>query len=347
MQAPHTTISFTLNLFIAAAGAGLLSYPFAMQQQGVILCVLSTLLFAALTISADLVLIQTTALFRASPVLRARPTFDGLMGAALGPRAGATAAFMVVLGTLGGLVGYFIILGDLLLPPLRAALRCSDAAAAAGARCAVLATRALVVPALALLVVLPLAALPAMRLLAHSSALGALTVFVVAGVVVAKGCAALAGGGLAGVGAAWGPPGGDGAGAVVLSRWAFVPLMLGVPISVFSLGNHTQVVPLFLEHSGGGGGGGGATRALRSVLAAVGTCVALYCATGAAGYAAFRRDTRGDVLLNLGSDGASVAAQVVLALHVLTAFPVMIDASNWPKFTSGIDVPCLIARSFS
>jgi hypothetical protein len=29
------------------------------------------------------------------------------------------------------------------------------------------------------------------------------------------------------------------------------------------------------------------------------------------------------------------------------ALPVMIDASNWPKFTSGIDVSCLIAASFS
>ena len=318
VPSPPSPFAFTLNLFLAAAGAGLLSYPFATQQQGLLLCLTSTLVFAALTIATDLVLIQTAALFR--PELKARPTFDGLCAAALGDRVGLQTGIIVVIGTLGGLIGYFIVLGDVLLSPLRAALHCEGGGAPPSFPCAWLATRALLVPLLAVAVVLPLASLPSMKLLAHSSALGAATVFLVAGVVLAKGGGAAAAGGLTVVGSAFCAPGEDGASSIVLSRWAFTPFMLGIPISIFSLGNQCQVVPLYLEAPVGSAASKGV---LRCILAAVATCVVLYTATGAAGYTAFRLTTKGDVLLNLGSDAASVAAQATLAVHILMAFPVM------------------------
>ena len=303
--------SLTLNLFIAAAGAGLLSFPFANLQQGILTTVSCTLVFAALTVFTDTVLIQTAALFRGA--ITARPTFDGLVHAALGKRHGDQAAAAVVLGTLGGLVGYFIVLGDVTIGPLTAA--CGGAPS-----CAWLGSRALMVPLLALVVVLPLAALPAMSKLGHSSLLGTLTVLFVGGVVVGKGIVEVAGGGLEVVGATAGAPGADGPPSVVLSRWAFSPFIVGVPVAIFALGNHTQVVPLFMEAPPGSAASKGV---LRAVLGAVGACVVLYLLTGAAGYVAFRTATKGDVLLNLGNNGLGAAAQAVLALHILCAFPVM------------------------
>jgi amino acid permease len=308
-----TLSSLAFNLFIAAAGAGLLSFPFAHMQQGILITLICTLLFAGLTVFTDCVLIQTAALFRRELVSAGRPTFDGLAHAALGKRQGDHAALAVVLGTIGGLIGYFIVLGDVLVGPIRA--WCGG-----GPPCAVLGSRALLVPLLAFCVILPLAALPAMSRLGHSSLLGTVTVLFVGAVVGAKGVVAAAGGGLEAVGATRGAPGADAPPAVVLSRWAFSPFVLGVPVAIFALGNHTQVVPLFLEAPRGSAASRGV---LRAVLAAVGACVALYTLTGAAGYVAFRGATKGDVLLNLGDDGVGAAAQAVLALHILCAFPVM------------------------
>lgn len=311
LPAPPTTVSLTLNLFIAAAGAGLLSFPYANQQQGVLVSLACTLIFAGLTVFTDCVLIQTAALFRRE--VSARPTFDGLVAAALGPRQGEQAAGAVVLGTVGGLIGYFIVLGDVLAGPIRAA--CGGAPS-----CAWLGSRALLVPCLALAVILPLASLPAMSRLGHSSFVGAVTVLFVGAVVGAKGVAAAAGGGLAAVGATTRAPGADSPADVVLSRWAFAPFVLGVPVAIFALGNHTQVVHLFLEAPPGSAAARGA---LRAVLSAVGACAALYALTGSAGYSAYRAGTKGDVLLNLGDDGVGAAAQAMLALHILCAFPVM------------------------
>jgi amino acid permease len=316
-----TPLSNALNLFIAAAGAGLLSFPFAIASQGILLGSACTLLFALISGFTDFVFIQSSALFRAR--LQGAFTFEGLVGAAIGPRSARFAGAAVVLGTLGGLVGFFIILGDMSEEPLRHALGCSAApASSSGAVCSVLARRALLIPSFALTVVLPLASLPSMAHLQHSSLLGALTVFVVSGVIAAKGAAALSSGQLSVVGSTGSGTAEDDAEALVLARLSFTPLMLGIPIAIFSLGNHMQMIPVFLESRPGSA----ASRNIgASVAAAVGTCVLLYLATGILGYAAFRSAVKGDVLLNLPlSDPASDIAKGFLALHILAAFPVLV-----------------------
>jgi len=51
----NVLLSSCVNLFIAAAGAGLLSYPWAMLQQGVVPCIIFSIFFAAINAFTDMV----------------------------------------------------------------------------------------------------------------------------------------------------------------------------------------------------------------------------------------------------------------------------------------------------
>jgi amino acid permease len=301
------------TLFVAAAGAGLLSYPYAVQQQGLALCIALTLFFAAMTVLTDFVLVTAGYLFRA-PLTKApgRAGFDALCLYALGPRQARVASASIVIGGLGAQIGFLIAIGDLLCEPLRAATGCASAAGA----CA-LASRAFVVPAVAFTITLPLTFFASTPALGHSSALAAVTVLAVCGVVAVQGVDALARLPLALVPSTTAAPAADGPSDLVLARWT-MGIFLGVPISVFSLGNHMQVLPLYLEAS---------PRVQAAfplvVAAAVGSCVVLYLSTGLLGYAAYRSATLGDVMLNLPAGGLTAAGKVVLALHLLLAYPVL------------------------
>lgn len=230
---PPTPLSVILNLFIAAAGAGLLSYPFATSQQGILSNVVSTLICAYINIFTDRVLVSTAALFRSSPALRNK-TFDGLAGATLGPRAERAVAATVLCGTAGGLVGFLIVIGDLLEAPLRAATGCS---AGSHGVCS-LTSRAFLISAVALCVALPISSLRSLSSMGHSSFLGAVTVLAVGGVVVAAGAQAMSNDSLAVVGVTTASRSADAGNVIVLGRAALAPFFVGVPISIFSLGNH-------------------------------------------------------------------------------------------------------------
>ena len=104
------------TLFIAAAGAGLLSYPYAVKQQGALLCIALTFLFGAMNIFTDYILIQTTYLFRRS--LTDGRGFDSLCLHALGPAHARLASASIILGALGAQIGYLIAIGDLISAPM-------------------------------------------------------------------------------------------------------------------------------------------------------------------------------------------------------------------------------------
>jgi amino acid permease len=53
-----------VTLFVGAAGAGLLSYPFAVLTQGYALTIVLTFLIAALIIYSDLILVATAYQYR-------------------------------------------------------------------------------------------------------------------------------------------------------------------------------------------------------------------------------------------------------------------------------------------
>lgn len=65
-----------------------------------------------------------------------------------------------------------------------------------------------------------------------------------------------------------------------------------------------------------------------ALYSAVATCFVLYYSTGISGYLAYRDSVAGDVLTNLPSEGPgrplSAAAQALLAIHVLMAYPVLL-----------------------
>ena len=109
-------VSAFLLLFTSAAGAGLLSYAFAALHQGAALNALLTLAFAANTVLTDAALVQTAALFKAQPGGLVFCTFEELCFRALGPRAYVAGAASVVIGVFGALIGFLIVVGDVLAP---------------------------------------------------------------------------------------------------------------------------------------------------------------------------------------------------------------------------------------
>ena len=307
-------LSAGLVLFTAAAGAGLLSFPFAFMQSGAVLCTLLTALFAFGNLLSDAVLVQTCSLF--SSTLRAR-TYEELCYRALGVRAYLLAVASILVGTLGGLVGFAIVLGDLSIPVAEHLAGCS------GAACPWWLGRPFITLFFAIVVVLPLSSLKRMHGLAWSSALATLSVLAVGGVILQHGAARWEGAAVEAF--ATSAPDSSSAGALeaplVLVRLQ-AGVLLGVPICVFSLGHNCQVVPVFAEL-----GAPAQRRFGLAALSAVGACWLLYCATGAAGYLAWRDATRGDALLNMApGEPAADAAKALLALHVLLPYPVLL----WP-----------------
>jgi amino acid permease len=318
-----TLLTSALSLFVSAAGAGLLSYPFAVMHQGIAVNLLLTLLFALLNVFSDLVIVQSASLF--APHLT-KGTFEELALRALGKGHYVASVLAIVLGIFGALIGFMIVIGDMLVPV--AERICEEAGGAQGdGPCLVLASRWFLVLAVASLVALPLSARPSLHSLFTSSALAALTVLAVGVLVVAKGAAAIGGGDPVTTSSApdAGAPdaGATGPGSrLVLARWQFVSWMLGIPISIFSLGNHTQIVPVVHDLPWAA-----RRRFHLPVFAAVGACFVLYSLTGVFGYAAFRDTTKGDVLVNFpASDAASDTAKALLGIHVLLAYPVLL----WP-----------------
>jgi amino acid permease len=55
---PNVLVTSAVNLFIAAAGAGLLAYPWAMRQQGVLPCLLFSVFFCLSNAFTDMVLVS-------------------------------------------------------------------------------------------------------------------------------------------------------------------------------------------------------------------------------------------------------------------------------------------------
>lgn len=193
--------------------------------------------------------------------------------------------------------------------------------------CTVLSSRWTIVLSVSLFVALPLSRIEKIHSLAASSVLAGLTVLAVGVLVVVRGSTSFGGTPTATTLNPIPTPGGatppdSNTRDLVLARWSFVGWMLGIPISIFSLGNHVQIVPVFLELSP-------AVQSTfhRPIFVAVITCLCLYLLTGVFGYAAFRDDTKGDVLLDFPvTDAASDTAKALLAIHVLLAYPVLL----WP-----------------
>jgi len=317
-QRTGTRTSMCLNLILSAAGAGVLSFPFAFHAMGLTLGVAATLLFGAFNVLTLTILVHFTLRLDAAGQLRAR-TYEELCLRLLGERAYLAGVWCIVLGTAGALTGFLIIIGDVGVPVLRSLLGEGAFAASRGG----------IVALFAAFVVFPLSLMGTFSELACSSAVSVAAVVVVAAAVVAKGWSAPAmADGFDGGGAGGGPGGVDCGDACGVQLWAQPSwsILIGFPIAIFSLGCHLQVVPLVTEvreprHR--------CVSTLGAVCAASSSlCVALYVATGAFGYLAFGGSVAQDVLTNFPDSSAANwdadAAKGLMVLHIVLAAPVVL-----------------------
>jgi hypothetical protein len=286
--------SASSNLLIAAAGAGILSYPFAMAQQGVAANIASTLLFAC--VNAFTLSVVGAAAHRASfRYEQWQPrkaledaTYEEAIGAWLGPFWQQIAAVSVLVGSIGALSGFTVIICDLVTPLLEAAAGGAQACSSDSPEClrpVWLLSQRWAVAAIFALLVLPLGSCRTIAALAHSSVVAAVTVCMVTLVLLLH---------LPDASSSRDIPWGMGQ-----SSWGF---FVGVPISIFALGNHLQLVPTWKDVVSTVPHDPLARRILTwSMILAAAGCSVLYCLTGLFGLLSFGTGVCGDVLMNLAS----------------------------------------------
>jgi hypothetical protein len=191
----------------SAAGAGLLSYPYAMKCAGVVLTVIFTLIFAALNAYGLNLLARLTGKYYDRLKYH---TYEELVGIVLGPRAYKVCVAFLLWNVLGAMSGFLIIIGDrndththahnithavctrltssfslwaacaVASPPIEHALNCEGA---------FLCSRGFVILVVCLLIILPLSLLKDFHSLWFSSFLGVAGVIIVAIVIMVRGAA--------------------------------------------------------------------------------------------------------------------------------------------------------------
>jgi len=303
------SLSAASNLFIAAAGAGLLSYPYAVMNQGIGLNLILSCVFALFNAYTGLVLVEAGHFLRAK--LR-QFTYEELTLRAicLDTDKGSLHTYFwfastVLVSCVGTVIGYLVICADMAGPAISD--WCHDARGEGDAVCVVVSHPAFVTFGFAIFVALPLSTSPKMHNLVVGSVLAALSVLIVGALVVTRGAERAAATGVS-ADATW-------------FRWDNgFSIFLGLPISVFSFGNHIQVLPVFAEL-----GPAVQRRWLWIVSAATCMCFALYLSTGILGYVSFGDGVQGDILKNYPTaDSFADVAKALMALHIVLAMPVVI-----------------------
>ena len=217
LERTGTRLSMGINLVLSAAGAGVLSFPFAFRAMGLAFGCGATVLCAVANVLTLSVLVHFTLRLDAAGRLHAR-TYEEVCLQLLGERAYLCAVWCIVLGTLGALTGFLIVIGDVGEPVLRGALGEGSFVASRGG----------IVLLFSALVVFPLSLRGSFSELACSSAVSVAAVLAVGAVVVQRG---------------WGAPAlEDGADGGVTLWWEpSWSILLGFPIAIFSLGCHCEL----------------------------------------------------------------------------------------------------------
>lgn len=303
-------LSASVNLFISAAGAGLLSYPYAVAQQGIGLNLILSVAFAACNAYTGLILSQSAVSVKR--YLRMN-TYEeiALRCISMDPKKGSVHAYFwfalsVLIACVGTVIGYLVIVADMGTPALAA--WCSSGSSA----CNVVSSRAFVTFMFAAFIALPLSSSSKMHHMLVGSLLAALSVLVVGALVVTRGAEREE----AGTGGAASDPGGV--------QWFRLNnglgVILGIPVTIFTFGNHTQIPPIVGELK---------ASQLRKwhycIAAATVACGILYLNCGVWGYLAFGVNVKGNVLSMFPlSDGFADAGKALMALHIVLAMPVVV-----------------------
>jgi len=188
----------------------------------------------------------------------------------LGPRAKKIETAVNLLSCLGAAICFLILVADILVPLVQSGCDSTSSAFL----CFFARSRGALITLFAVVIALPFSLSDNMGHLFLASAIAALSVFVIAGLLAAKAAASSPS-----------PP-----------PSLFNPtkaLILGIPITIFSFGNHTQVVPLFADipHDNPQ-----RPRFHRAVLASNAAAFLLYIVTGLSGYAVYGSATQGGVM---------------------------------------------------
>lgn len=280
------------NLHLLARQAGILSFPFAAAKTGSVLVSILTLVFAFFNAFTGYVLCRYSDHF--SLELGVRHTYHALMDVALGGRGLFVSSMLATVGSFGSLIGYMIIIGDLWNGAL--------------SHRGFVGSRAFASIIFGAGIALPLTCFSRIHSLRGSSLFALLTVLFVVFAVVFEATSAPSQASLPVAVASGGE-----------FKWA-----MGLPIIVFSLGNHLQVVPVFL------GLKSTCTKSplgtMRWVFASSsGLCAVLYLLTGLAGLWQFGPAVAGNVL-TMYPDTAHVVttAKILMALHIGLAYPLVL-----------------------
>eukprot|EP01136_Pigoraptor_vietnamica_P028834 Opistho-1_new@86744 len=283
------------NLATATVGAGILSYPAAMRDAGVVPTALLTAAFGALNAFTLILLMRMATARNASLRLH---TFEELVGSILGRRAYFGAVFVILFNTIGALTGFLVVIADIGQPLFERWITLDHGHS-------FLTSRTFVVLCFAVAVALPLSMAGNLHSLAVSSFLAVASVLLVAVVIVFRSGEAMS----------------AASSALPSDARLFgtgVQVVLTIPIAVFALGCHLQIVPTH-----------GSLREDRRqgldvvVWCTVATCGLLYILTGFAGYAQFGSATKGNILENYAVDDTLVnVARLIMALHISLAYPV-------------------------
>jgi sodium-coupled neutral amino acid transporter 7/8 len=316
-------LTATMTMAISAAGAGMLSFPYATRMQGMAATVVCTILFAVLNGYTLSILARFLALHGSKMAGR---SYEELMLVALGPRAYVVSLVTILIGGVGAMTGFLLILlslGHQVMWQL-----CTETDPVTDVllhnHCGFWSSRTAIALVLCTCVIFPLSFMQHLHKLRLATWLSFLSVASVMLVVVYRAGQALLGRDSDGNHISPYPLNPDQAhvrsfaGAVINIEPKF---FLGWPILIFSLGCSLQLPLVYLELTPAARARGAMDR--RVIPAMEVLVVLLYLLTGLAGFVCFGAGVDGDILLNYSAkDPMANVAKALMAVHVALAFPI-------------------------
>jgi solute carrier family 38 (sodium-coupled neutral amino acid transporter), member 11 len=301
MDSKHvTTLGVTSNLIISAAGAGILSFPFAIKQAGLSLGILCCLFFGFLNVSALDILAEHSNK-NWNDVFSSPPTsFYDLILKKLGRTAGNVANASIYFGIVGALIGFLIIIAELACPVLKQWLPDDS----------FFVKRSVVIVFFVAVVAVPLSTVSKLKSLAFSSILAILSVLYVVFIVILRFSSSYS------LYNRWYPP----------SWWSIFEAM---PIMLFAYGCPLQTVTCVyeLQHADSAHVSDIMRIAIRNTVC---VCGLMYVSVGVFGFMDFGKETDGVILDNYGaSDAAANVGRVLMAIHVALAYPVIFHPAQF------------------
>ncbi|KAA0157308.1 hypothetical protein FNF27_05035 [Cafeteria roenbergensis] len=277
------------NLANAAVGAGVLAFPSAFRETGLVGGVVLTLLFAA-------IMGWTLHILGMASARSSQPSYQGVIRSLLGRWAGIVISASMCLYLFGSCVAYLDIVSN----------QITAVASSSGLDGTVLTSRPFVIGIVAV-VMLPICLLPRIQALDYASAVAVLSIMYLEGDVIARSIGSIA----------------DGSAAMHTGGISLLSIDVGLfkalPVLAFALQCHLVYVPVFQSLK---------DKSLRNMdMVSVATyvlCCLLYLPTGIMGYLQFGLTTCSDIVAkNLPSAGDTDVARGSIALTAMLSFPLL------------------------